>query len=225
MRADQGGCQFERPGPPASLSSGVGRVERIKGMSIFSKLFARTEPSKEDKLLASLTRLSDALRPHDSHWAGILGTLHDEAAAEFASGSPVGQRYQLARKIQQLFGGMGSLNDIALPGDCQRLHSELFAAVEDVLRVHWRALGRTSHDARVTLLPVGTAVRLIPGKVRYYNRDESPVVVADAPEARSQKWRVVRYEGPDITNMPSYHLQCDNTFMIARHESLALARD
>ncbi len=194
-------------------------------MSIFKKLFARAEPSEEDKLLASLKRLSDALRPHDSHWAGILAALHDEAAAEFASGLPVGRRYQLARKIEQLFGGMGSLNDIAMPGECQRLHSELFAAVESVLRTYWQRLGHASHGQRVSLLPVGAAVRLVPGKVRYYNRDESPVVVADTPAVQSQTWRIVRYEGPDITNMPSYHLQCDNTFMLARHESLELVRD
>lgn len=76
-------------------------------MSILKKFFSRTEPSEEDKLLASLKRLSDALRPHDSHWAGILAALHDEATAEFARGSPVGRRFQLVRKIEQLFGGMG----------------------------------------------------------------------------------------------------------------------
>jgi hypothetical protein len=193
-------------------------------MSILKKLFTRTEPSEENKLLASLKRLSEALRPHDSHWAGILATLHDEAAGEFASGSPIGRRYQLARKIEQLFGGMGSLNDISLPGECERLHGELFAAVESVLRVYWRGLGRPSHEVRVPLLPVGAAVRLIPGKVQYYNRDESPVVVADTPEVRRRTWRVVRYDGPDITNMPSYHLRSDNMFMSARHESLELVR-
>jgi len=46
-------------------------------MSILKKLFTRTEPSEENKLLASLKRLSEALRPHDSHWAGILATLQD----------------------------------------------------------------------------------------------------------------------------------------------------
>jgi hypothetical protein len=209
-------------GRSAQTLACIGRRER---MSIFQKLFARTEPSEEDKLLASLKRLSDALRPHDSHWAGILAALHDEAAVEFSSGSPVGRRYQLARKIEQLFGGMGSLNDIAMPRDCQRLHSELFTAVESVLRHYWRGLGRTSHEHRGALLPVGAAVRLIPGKVRYYNRDESPVVVADTPAVRSQTWRIVRHDGPDITNMPSYLLQRDNTFMSARHESLELVRD
>jgi hypothetical protein len=194
-------------------------------MSILNRLFSRGKPSEEDELVASLQRLSDALQPHDSHWAGILARLQAEVAAEFACSSPVGQRYQIARKIEQLFGGMGSLNDIVMPGECQRLHGDLFAAVESVLRVYWRALGRPSHDSRVRLLPVGAAVRLIPGMVRYYNRDESPVVVADTPPVRTQTWRVVRYNGPDITNMPSYQLQCDNTFMSARHESLELVKD
>jgi hypothetical protein len=202
----------------------LANIDCLELMSIFKKLFARTEPSAEDKLLSSLKRLSDTLRPHDPHWAGILATLHDEAAAEFSSSSPVSRRYQLARKIEQLFGGMGSLNDIPMPGDCQRLKSELFRAVEGVLRQYWRGLGRESHEHRGALLPVGAAVRLIPGKVRCYNRDESPVVVEDTAEVQSQKWIIVRNEAPDITNMPSYHLQCDNTFMIARHESLELVR-
>jgi len=191
-------------------------------MNIFKKLFARTEPSEEETLLASLQRLSDALRPHDSHWAGVLATLHSEAAGEFSSGAPVSRRYQVARQIERLFGGMGSLNDIEMPGDCQRLHTELFAAIQSVLRVYWRALGRPSHTARITPMLVGTAVRLIPGTTRYFERDESPVVVEDTPAVKSQTWRVVRYDGPDITNMPSYLVQHDNTFMSARHESLEL---
>src|SRR2546421_12056517 len=97
-------------------------------MSIFKKLFARNEPSKEERLLMSLQRLSDALRPVDAHWAGVLATLRDEAAGEFARGTPVRSRYQVARKIESLFGGMGSLNDIQMPGDCQRLHEELFSS-------------------------------------------------------------------------------------------------
>lgn len=194
-------------------------------MSILQRLFARSEPSEEQRLLVRLQRLSDALRPHDAHWAGVLATLHDEAAAEFADGSPVARRYQLARKVEGVFGGMGSLNDIAMPGECQRLHGELFAAVGAVLRVYWRGMGRPSYDLRAPLLPVGAAVRLIPGTVRYYNRDESPVVVTDTPAVRTQTWRVVRYEGPDITNMPSYLVQQDDTLMTARHESLELAEE
>jgi hypothetical protein len=194
-------------------------------MSIFRKLFVRNQPSEEERLLLSLQRLSDALRPVDAHWAGVLATLRNEAAGEFASGTPVRSRYQVARKIESLFGGMGSLNDIQMPGDCQRLHEELFSAVKDALRVYWRALGRQSHVGKVTPFPVGAAVRLVPGAVRYFERDESPVVIQDTPAIRRQTWRVVRHEGPDITNMPSYLVRHDDTFMTARHESLNLASE
>jgi hypothetical protein len=194
-------------------------------MSILNKLLARKEPSEEETLLLSLQRLSDALRPVDAHWAGVLATLRDEAAAEFASDAPVTRRYQVARKIEGLFGGMGSLNDIQLPGDCQRLHEELFSAANGALRVYWRALGRQSHVGNVTLFPVGAAVRLVPGAIRYFERDESLVVIQDTPAVRSQTWRVVRHEGPDITNMPSYLVQHDDTFMAARHESLVSAKE
>lgn len=194
-------------------------------MNMFKKLFAHTKPSEEQMLLTSLRRLSDALQRHDSHWSGILQKLHDEAATQFTNNTPVTLRYELARKIESLFGGMGSLNDIAMPGECQRLHEELFTAVQSVFRIYWRELGRTTNSEQFSLLPIGAAVRLIPGKVRYYNRDESPVVVSDTPAVRNQIWRVLRFDGPDITNMPLYHLQCDNTFMSARHESLALVKE
>jgi hypothetical protein len=194
-------------------------------MNLFKKLFARAEPSEEQELLTSLQRLRDALRPVDPHWAGVLATLRDEAASEFGSSSPGKSRYRMARKIESLFGGMGSLNDIQLPGDCQRLHGELFSAVQAVLRAYWRALGRPSHAGKIAPFPVGAAVRLVPGAVRYFERDESPVVIQDTPTIRSQTWRVVRCEGPDITNMPSYLVRHDDTFMTARHESLDLARE
>jgi hypothetical protein len=188
-------------------------------------LFGHAQVSEEGTLLASLQSLSDALKPYDSHWSGVLATLHDEAAAEFASGSPVSRRYQLVRQIEGLFGGMGSLNDIEMTGGCQQLHDELFAAVNSVLRFYWRGLGRPSHHFQAAPLPIGASVRLIVGTVRYFNRDESPIVVEDNPVVKGQTWRVVRYEGPDITNMPSYLLQNDNTFMSARHESLELLND
>lgn len=194
-------------------------------MSILKKLFARSEPSEEQILLASMQRLSDALRPSNSHWAEVLATLRNEAASEFASGAPIGRRYQVARKIESLFGGMGSLNDISMPRECKRLHEELFAAVKGVLRVYWRALGRQFHAGKITPFPNGAMVHFVPGSVRYFERDELPVVIQDTPSVRSQTWRVVRYEGPDITNMPSYLVQHDNTFMTARHESLDLVKE
>jgi hypothetical protein len=195
-------------------------------MSLFTKLFARNEPSEEQRLLVSLERLSEALRPVNAHWAGVLAALRAEAAGELASGTPVRSRYQLARKIESLFGGMGSLNDIQLPEKCQRLHEELFSAVQGALRVYWRALGRQSHTGKVTPFPVGASVRLVPGAVRYFERDESPVVIQDTPAVTGQTWwRVVRYEGSDITNMPSYLVQHNDTFMTARHESLDLAKE
>jgi hypothetical protein len=194
-------------------------------MNIFKKLFFHNEPSEETMLLTNLRELSDALRPHNSHWASVLVTLHQEAADEFIGGASVSKRYQIARKIESLFGGMGSLNDIEMPGDCKRLHDELFSAVESVLRDYWRALGRESHTGTIRPLPVGASVHLVPGTVRYFERDESPVLVEDKPAVRSQLWQVVRYDGPDITNMPSYLVQHNETFMNARHEALELVRE
>ncbi len=189
---------------------------------IFKRLFSRTKRSEENILLATLKRLSDDLRPHNSHWAYVLATFHAKAESEFSGGFQVGQRYLLAREIEGIFGGMGSLNDIEMPEGCQRMKCELFAAVKNVLRLYWRELGRPSYNLQVSLHPIGATVRLMPGKVRWYNRDESPVVVGDTPSVRSETWRVVSIDGNDITNMPSYLIQRENAFMGARHESLEL---
>jgi hypothetical protein len=128
----------------------------------------------------------------------------------------------LVRKVEQLFGGMGSLNDMILPAHCEHLRNELYVAVQGVLRDHWRALGRESHMAGPEKFAVGAIVRLIPGAVRYIERDESEVVVPNTPDVADRTWKIVRLDGPDITNMPRYLIQHDNTFMSARQESLAL---
>jgi hypothetical protein len=201
------------------------RMSPWEPSSVIKTLIDHFKPSEEDRLLESLLRLSTALERHDSHWAKVLATLHGEATTAFTDGSPVSCRYQIARKIEGLFGGMGSLNDIEMPGRCQQMSDELYAAVQNVLRVYWRELGRPSHNLRVALFPVGAAVRLVPGRVRYYNRDESPVVIEDTPAVKSEVWHIVGLELNDITNMPQYLIQRENAFMLARHESLELSPD
>ncbi len=201
------------------------RMSPWEPSSIIKRLIDHFKPSEEDKLLECLLRLSTALERHDSPWAKVLATLHGEATTAFADGSPVSCRYQIARKIEGLFGGMGSLNDIEMPERCQQMSGELYAAVKNVLRVYWRELGRPSHIFRVALFPVGAAVRLVPGTVRYYNRDESPVVIEDTPAVKSEVWHIVGLELNDITNMPQYLIQRENAFMLARHKSLELSPD
>lgn len=127
-------------------------------------MFARSEPSEDDTLLTDLRNLSDALGPHNSHWADVLHHLR----SEIAGCKSVVQRYEVAREIESVFGGRGVLTT-QMPADCERRKEELFSAVQCVLRACWRALGRESHAGRVRLLPVGASVRLVPGAVRYFN--------------------------------------------------------
>jgi hypothetical protein len=188
-------------------------------MSLLNKFFKRNNPSEEEQLLESLKNYSDALRPIELHWANVLANFKNQMTNEIASDDSIQRKYKLAREIESLFGGMGSLNDIALPENCKHLHEKLFKAVRDVLRIYWRALGYETHNKQFKLLPIGASVRLVPGKIRYFERNESPVVIQNAS---TYVWRVVRYEEPDITNMPSYVVQHENTFMTARHESLEL---
>jgi hypothetical protein len=194
-------------------------------MNFLNKFFKRNNPSEEDRLLVSLKNYSDALRPTESHWANVLEKFHNEASSELVNETLISSKYQLVREIEKLFGGMGSLNDINLPKECQLLHKQLFSAIQNVLRIYWRALGRESNHNQITPFPIGAEVRLIPGKVRCFERNEMPVVIAESSAIRGQIWRVVRYERLDITNMPLYLVQRENTFMEARHNSLALVKE
>jgi hypothetical protein len=188
-------------------------------MKLFERLFTHSKPSEEECLLRCLKELSDSLQSINSHWANVLANFQKQMTDEIASDGSIQHKYELAREIESLFGGMGSLNDIELPKNCKRLHGELFKAVQDVLRIYWRALGRETHSGQFKLFPIGSLVHLVPGKIRYFERNEHPVIIQ---VGSTDIWRVVRYEEPDITNMPSYVVQHENTFMTARHESLEL---
>lgn len=191
-------------------------------MSIFEKLFSRKEPIDEGRLVTVLGQLSEELGPLSAFWAATLGALQAEYAGALSSGAPIDARYRVVRKIEAVFGGMGSLNDLPLEGECERLRLALFAAVQDLLRGYWRELGPKTQEESIAPFPDGAHVRLVPGKIRFYNRDETAVVVEDTDENRSQTWRIVRFEGPDITDMPSYLVSRGSTFMVARREALAL---
>jgi hypothetical protein len=191
-------------------------------MNFLNKFFKQNNPSEENRLLESLKNYGDALRPTESHWANVLTNFQNQMANEIASDDSIQRKYKLAREIESVFGGMGSLNDIALPKNCKHLHEELFRAVQNVLRIYWGTLGHETHSEKFKLMPIGASVRLVPKKVRYFERNEKQVIVEDSSAIREQIWQVIRYEGPDITNMPSYLVQHENTFMTARHESLDL---
>jgi hypothetical protein len=188
-------------------------------MNFLNKFFKQNNPSEEGRLLESLKNYSDELRPIEPHWANVLINFQNQMANEIASDDSIQRKYKLAREIESLFGGMGSLNDITVPENCKHLHEKLFKALQGVLRIYWRALGHETHNEQFKLLPIGASVRLVLGKIRCFERNESPVVIQNAS---MDIWRVIRYEEPDITNMPSYLVQHENTFMTARHESLDL---
>jgi hypothetical protein len=190
-------------------------------VGIFKRLSPRTESPEEYRLLACLKRLSDALYPIFAHGADSLARCRDEAASAFASGSPIARRYEIVRRIETFYHGMGGMRDTSMPKECEDLREDLYRAVQDLLRVYWRQLGREHYSETISPWPVGATVRLVAGKVRYYQRDGSPVVVKDRPGVVRQRWRIVNYDGPDITNMLLYLLQRGDKIMIARHCSLS----
>ncbi len=191
-------------------------------MKLFEKLFGSSGRSEEQQLIIHLKELSDALQSANPHWSKVLANFQNQLTNNISSNSPIQARYLIAREIESIFGGMGSLNDIQLTENCERSRGQLFKSVEDVLRFYWRALGRETHDEKFDLLPVGASVRLVPGKIRYIERNEIHLLIDYNFKGVGQVWCVARYEGPDITNMPSYLVQHENVFMSARHECLEL---
>jgi hypothetical protein len=180
---------------------------------------------EENRLLTCLQHFSDALRPIFAHGADLLVRCRNEAASSFASDSPVARRYEVVRRIEALYRGMGGVRDTSMPKACEDLSEDLHRAVWDLLRLYWRQLGREYHSDTIPPWPVGATVRLVAGRVRYYELDGLPVVVKDRPGVLRQRWRIVSHAEPDITNMPQYLLQRGDKIMIARHDSLSLVEE
>ena len=115
---------------------------------------------------------------------------------------------------------MGGLHEI-VPDELVYVKSALFESTKELLRMYWKELGREWHDSsRFEIFSVGVQVKLIPNKIIYQRPDFPETVVPDNGAVAKQVWFVVSYEGPDVTNMPSYLIRCGSSFRSARHESL-----
>ena len=189
-------------------------------MNILSKLFGRTPLSPEQRLASCL----DTLTHHvNAHWSGILSRFRSQLPAVFTTASH-DERYRFLRELESLYSGMGSLNDDSLSPAGEQARGALYATIQDALRDSWRALGREHHTTSSRLHPIGSIVRLIPGSTRYLNRDGSACIVSDTASETRHTWRVVQHDAPDVTNMPQCTITDDSTFMLARHDSLALSQ-
>ncbi len=89
-----------------------------------------------------------------------------------------------------------------------------------LLRKTWRKMGREYNQKKIALFPMETHVKLVPGAIRLYIPDGTPILVRNSPEEVGKTWRVVCYSGPDVSNMPTYTIQRGSALLMARHKSL-----
>lgn len=176
-------------------------------------------------LITSLGRLSNCMRVSNPGWAGKLNEAASRARSILGSATSAQNKYEFARSIEGFFGAMGSLNDNT-PTECRGELHELWSDVQTVLRICWQRLGKEHHDySMFQVLEKGTEVKLVPGKVRYYEKDGRPVHIVTAEALEGRSWVVDALYGPDITNMPEYLIRCGDKFMVARHEALLLMKN
>lgn len=188
-------------------------------MNILSKLFGSEPASCEGRLASCIDTLSQHV---GTEWSHILSRFRSRLPTVFGTASP-DERYCFLREPDSLYGGMGSLNDLLLTSAGDQARDELYTAVQGGLREAWRTLGREHHAAHPRLYPVGSTVRLIPGRTRYLERDGSPCVVGETSPETRHVWRIVQQDRPDITNMPQYTINHGSIHKLARHDSLALS--
>ena len=175
---------------------------------------------QEQQLIYSLTQLSDCLRGFDKWWPLELQRVAGEASVLFRGNSDLAEKFDFVSTHNYSTGSMGSLNDGVVPDGCKSQQRELYKSINELLRLYWKELGREWHDySTFNLLCEGAKVCLIPGKVIFCNSVYSAEVLPEE-EHLERPWVVLRCEGPDITNMPTYTVRRDNTFRSARHEAL-----
>jgi len=177
----------------------------------------------EKRLAGALNEMSVCLGLREKRWSEMWRDAFAEAQRLFESGAEVRAKYDFVTRIRYYYGGMGPFNDIWIPDECEQLKTDLYQLIKDARRQYWRQLGNEWHDySRFQLLPNGTKAKLIPGKVMFKESESYQVIVSDNPKAAEQVWTILRCDGPDITNMPTYTISSDNHFGSARQEALEL---
>lgn len=175
----------------------------------------------ERELLTAINEMSSCLSECESQWAKMWYEANEQGQQLFDSDGDVKEKYDFATRIRGYFGGMGSFNDVFIPAECEQAKTKLYRRIQDSRRHYWQQLGFESQDAsQFEILPNGTKVKLIPGKVIYQDQEHTQYTVADSGQDVEEVWEIARYDGPDITNMPSYTLRTSSCQRPARQEAL-----
>lgn len=180
---------------------------------------------KEQVLITYLADISECLHPHDDWWSEKFKEDSIQAQNLFDRDAESKDKYDFVRRILSYYeSGMGGLHD-SVPEECAHQKTVIFDSVKELLRFYWRELGREWHDySNFDIIPDGRQV-LIPNRVIYQRPDFLPTIVPDTEEVSKQVWSVLKCQGPDITNMPSYLVKCikgGSAWRSARHEALEI---
>jgi hypothetical protein len=178
---------------------------------------------KEQELITYLADMSRCLHSHDDWWSEKFNADSIQANNLFNRDAELKDKYDFVRRILSYYeSGMGGLHEI-VPEECAKTKTVIYESINDLLRRYWRELGREWHDySNFDIIPDGAEVKLIPSKVIYQRPDYPPTIVPDT-EVTKQVWSVLKCQGPDITNMPSYLIKCvegGSAWRSARQEAL-----
>jgi hypothetical protein len=180
-----------------------------------------TPPHSEHTVERSLTEhlkdLSVAILQESPHWAGTLDRFAAEAARLERVAHNWDEKYSFGRQIEDIYGGMGSFNDVTLSSRLKVQKTLLYETVEDYLRLCWRQLGRTWYEVTDSeRFHVGDRVVLIHGEVISLDRCGEP---SKAPKS-NLVYTVVELYSNDVDNMPRYLVSSGNRSRVARHNAL-----
>lgn len=180
----------------------------------------------EKSLLDAFTEMSACLKPQDARWATMWQETAEKTQQLFAADVSVRERYDFVTDLQGYYRGMGSFNDTWIPPECEQSKSALYKCIRDARRYYWKQLGNEWHDySRFKLLPIGTKVKLVPGKVASMDGETGQFIVPEKAALSEEIWTVVNLMGPDVSNMPTYTICSGTNFRLARHEALEVVSE
>lgn len=171
----------------------------------------------ERLLTEQLQVLSTDILLESPHWAEILASFAREAARLEASDGNWEAKYFLGRQIENLYGGMGTFNDVILSFRLEGQKTLLYQTVEEYLRLCWKQLGWTWYVVEDSeRFHVGDRVVLIHGEAILLNRRGEP---SKAPKS-DLVYTVVEIYSNDVDNMAQYLISSGSRFRVARHNAL-----
>ncbi len=168
-------------------------------------------------MFEQLQVLSTTILQESPHWAETLGRFAAVAARLETNADNWEEKYSLGRQVENIYGGMGSLTDVAFSSQVEEQKSLLYETIEDYLRLCWKQLGRPWYQvANSERFQVGDRVALIHGEVISLNgHGES----SKAPKS-SLVYTVVEVYSNDVDNMARYLVSSGSRSRVARHNAL-----